>query len=314
MSVFYSHGKLLLTAEYIVLNGGLALALPTKPGQSLEISKADKGVLSWESWDPDGLWFSGEFTLEGISGKKGVGIAYDPALIAHPDIAHTLVSILSAAAELNPEFLSHQEGYHVKTALEFPRLWGLGSSSTLVNNIAHWAGVDPYQLLWNTIGGSGYDIACANSAHPILYRLRNETPSIETVSFAPAFTASLYFIYLNKKAHSNIAIENFETLAFDRLRVNTEIDAITNKMVHCDSLRDFEKLLEAHESIIAAVINQPTVKSQLFSDYKGAIKSLGAWGGDFILATGGADTPSYFKAKGYEVVIPYKKLILPIIH
>ena len=33
----------------------------------------------------------------------------------------------------------------------------------------------------------------------------------------------------------------------------------------------------------------------LFNDFKGAIKSLGAWGGDFILATAKQDPTAYFK-------------------
>ena len=39
MHKFYSHGKLLLTAEYAVLDGAKALALPTKLGQSLEVKR-----------------------------------------------------------------------------------------------------------------------------------------------------------------------------------------------------------------------------------------------------------------------------------
>ncbi len=38
---------------------------------------------------------------------------------------------------------------------------------------------------------------------------------------------------------------------------------------------------------------------KIFLDYFGQTKSLGAWGGDFILATGNKDTPKYFKNKGY---------------
>ena len=38
---FYSNGKLLLTAEYLVLDGAKALALPTKFGQDLEVKKID---------------------------------------------------------------------------------------------------------------------------------------------------------------------------------------------------------------------------------------------------------------------------------
>jgi mevalonate kinase len=36
---FYSHGKLLITSEYAVLDGAKALALPTRLGQKLSVSK-----------------------------------------------------------------------------------------------------------------------------------------------------------------------------------------------------------------------------------------------------------------------------------
>ena len=39
-------------------------------------------------------------------------------------------------------------------------------------------------------------------------------------------------------------------------------------------------------------------------------KVLGAWGGDFILASGGENTVDYFKDKGYTTVIPYREFIL----
>ena len=39
MDEFYSNGKLLLTSEYVVLDGIECLALPTKFGQSLSVKK-----------------------------------------------------------------------------------------------------------------------------------------------------------------------------------------------------------------------------------------------------------------------------------
>ena len=46
-----------------------------------------------------------------------------------------------------------------------------------------------------------------------------------------------------------------------------------------------------------------------FPDFQGAIKSLGAWGGDFIMATGNEQTPYYFKNKGFDVVLNYEEII-----
>jgi hypothetical protein len=51
-------------------------------------------------------------------------------------------------------------GYNITTHLNFPKKWGLGTSSTLINNIAQWLQIDAFTLLNNSFGGSGYDIAC----------------------------------------------------------------------------------------------------------------------------------------------------------
>jgi hypothetical protein len=54
------------------------------------------------------------------------------------------------------------------------------------------------------------------------------------------------------------------------------------------------------------------VKEKLFSDFKGAIKSLGAWGGDFVMVATEEDLQSvkaYFKTKDLDVVYSYNDLI-----
>ena len=58
------------------------------------------------------------------------------------------------------------------------------------------------------------------------------------------------------------------------------------------------------------LIQKPPLKEALFSGYEGAIKSLGAWGGDFFLATGNAAAMDYFKSKGYTTVVGYSEMIL----
>ena len=64
------------------------------------------------------------------------------------------------------------------------------------------------------------------------------------------------------------------------------------------------------KKIISSIIELPTVKERLFPDYFGTLKSLGAWGGDFILATGDKNTPQYFKAKGYTTILRYSDMVL----
>ncbi len=46
---------------------------------------------------------------------------------------------------------------------------------------------------------------------------------------------------------------------------------------------EFEELLILHEKLISKAIGISPIQERLFSDYKGVIKSLGAWGGDFVL-------------------------------
>ena len=59
MTQYYSHGKLLLSGEYLVLVGAQALAVPCKMGQSLEFEANDSKILKWESWDhKNQLWFN----------------------------------------------------------------------------------------------------------------------------------------------------------------------------------------------------------------------------------------------------------------
>jgi hypothetical protein len=50
------------------------------------------------------------------------------------------------------------------------------------------------------------------------------------------------------------------------------------------------------------------VKFKYFQDYSGEIKSLGAWGGDFILAAGPSNSKEYFIGKGYNSVFSFNEI------
>ena len=64
----------------------------------------------------------------------------------------------------------------------------------------------------------------------------------------------------------------------------------------------------ASAAIIGGMLGADPVKAKLFSDYPYAIKSLGGWGGDYIMAFGDEKTPAYFKQKGFHTVIPFKEM------
>jgi hypothetical protein len=68
--------------------------------------------------------------------------------------------------------------------------------------------------------------------------------------------------------------------------------------------------MEASETILSELLHLPKVKDLYFSDFDGSVKSLGAWGGDFVLAAGGSNPRAYFKAKGFLTWVPYRDMIL----
>ena len=249
-------------------------------------------------------WFEGTYELQEL-GVVSINSVSEEA----PAISGTLQKILLEARKLNPNFLVSSIGYEVTTALNFPREWGLGTSSTLINNIALWAKIDAYTLLWNAFSGSGYDIACAQNNSPITYQLKNHNPIVQTVAFNPSFKNDLYFVHLNQKQNSREGIVQYRRKDFNTFSAISQINSITQRILTCTRLSQFDKLLTKHEAILSEILGIPTVKERLFPEYKGAIKSLGAWGGDFILATGNKTTPDYFKEKGYAIVIPYSKMV-----
>jgi len=299
----------LLTGEYLVLEGATALAVPTKFGQDLSVEKIKEPQLIWGSFTNTGdCWFEAIFELPKL---RLVNATFNSDSDGSADfIAETLQDILVETRKLNPEFLKSEQGFLVKTNLTFPRDWGLGTSSTLINNIAQWAKVDAFQLLWNSFSGSGYDIANAKHNTPILYQVNNQQPIVKKVDFTPSFSDQLFFVHLNKKQDSKAGIARFKE---KREKINNEIQLvseISKQLIQEQKLLEFEKLIQEHEKIISSIIELPTVKERLFPDYFGTLKSLGAWGGDFILATGNKDTSQYFIDKGYTTILSYSDMVL----
>lgn len=302
MNTFYGNGKLLISGEYAVLDGALALAVPTVYGQSLTVIPSAQAALHWTSMDDKGkVWFSAVLDTQTLAIKS----------TNNTKIAATLQRIIKAAKNSNPYFLK-DSGATVITKLSFPRLWGLGSSSTLIYNIAQWAQVNAYQLLTQTFGGSGYDIACAQHNTPIYFQLKKGTPRVEKNTFSPAFKDRLFFVYLNKKQDSRAAIHNYRGRDFDKPMLVTQISDLSLKLTKATTLDTFAALLHQHEQILSEVLGIPTVKARLFPDYFGALKSLGGWGGDFVLATGDESTPNYFQSKGFATVIPFVDMVKPL--
>jgi mevalonate kinase len=299
---FYSNGKLLITGEYLVLDGAKSLALPTKFGQNLIVEESNNQELKWKSYDADGsVWFEDTISFSDIISRTS---------LEKESIKNTLIAILHEAYLLNPKEIDLTKGFVVSTQLTFPRKWGLGTSSTLINNIAQWFGIDAFTLLKNSFGGSGYDIACAQNDCPVLYRLEHGKPIVKKVDFLPTFAKNLYFVYLNQKQNSKSAIASYKEKKNNLEAAKGIINQLTETVLNTKDENTFAQALEKHEKELSSILETKTVKESLFPDFGGTIKSLGAWGGDFVLVLSRENPKPYFVAKGYETIIPYQEMIL----
>jgi mevalonate kinase len=303
---FYGHGKLLLSGEYFVMDGALAIALPTTVGQSMRVKyrQSYQPVLNWKSIDHTGkVWFESNYEFwhfNPIKNQENV----------KQDFVH---QILKAVRLQNPHFLRDDLDVFVETKIEFPLEWGLGSSSTFLYNVAQWAYVSPFELLNKTIGGSGYDIACAQALGPIKFQKLDNKPQWENISFNPSFKDSLYFVYLGKKQSSENEVKKYnETNIQGKNSIVADISHLSLEMVSCQSLNHFNKIIKSHEDIISSALRYEKVKDKYFSNFWGEVKSLGAWGGDFALVTSDrspSETRDYFFEKGFSTIIPFSEIV-----
>lgn len=306
---YRANGKLLLTGEYFVLNGALSLALPAQKGQSLAITEEpfSQPILKWEAYNRLGrVWIAAILLLPNLNilackerSRKQV---------------NKLQNILMQAKLLNPNFLSKaQQTITVQTNLEFSEEWGLGTSSTLIYNIAKWANIDPFVLNHISFNGSGYDIACANAKSAIYYQLQNNKPIVKPAPFNPPFAKNLYFVYLRFKKDTRQGITHYQKYEA-KPQIIDQLSDITRSVGRCKRLTTFEELMTEHESIVSTELHLKTANSIHFPDYPfGIIKSLGAWGGDFVLASSSESekvTKAYFASKGFTTVVKYKDMIL----
>lgn len=296
------NGKLLLTAEYFVLDGVPGLAVPTRLGQTLSVSERGGNDLGWEAYAADGTcWFSGQFEQKDWARPQ----------VQSEDVKARICQLLSAAERLRPGCTDRLFGHNITTRLEFDQHWGLGSSSTLVACLARLLEVDPYALLECTFGGSGYDLACAVNDTPILYE-RNG-PVVTPLEWAPGWTKDTVFVYRNQKQNSREGIRKYreQTVSNTAKKEITDLSiALSSPSLH---LRTAAQILHRHEQIVSETIGALTVQDGLFPDFPGQLKSLGAWGGDFIWALseeGPEKMRKYFNERGFQTVIDYDDMVL----
>jgi len=298
---FYSNGKLFILGEYYVLEGAKVFALPTKFGQYLNVFPLKTKTLSWKSYDADGsVWYNDEIALKNILSNNQS---------SDDKVRNTLIDILHQAHLMNPSMLENN-GFLVETKLTFPRNWGLGTSSTLINNIAQWFQIDAFKLLQKSFGGSGFDIACAQNNTPVTYQVINNEAIVEQVSFNPSFKDQIYFVYLNKKRDSKDAIANFRKKQKNLSAEIKQVSQMTDELLQIQDLETFVSFFKTYEQNLGEILEIPTIQKELFPDFNGLVKSLGGWGGDFVMVVSDHNPTEYFKNKGYNIIITYNDMIL----
>lgn len=300
---FYGHGKLMLTGEYFVLDGAKTLALPTNFGQHFSVKQlsGQSRMLFWVAFNSKHEpWLECSFDTS------------DFTPFQDNEKVHTLSQMLKECRRQNPNFLLTADDYAIQTQLEFPNDWGLGSSSTLVYCLSQFAGVNAYELLQKTMGGSGYDIACAGSDFPIIYTLHNNTPKVEQVAFHPSFSSHLFFVHLGKKQLSTSGIAHYKSRDINKAQYVKWLDVLTDSLLSCNSLEKCKQIMQEHEGYISEALGMPSIQQMLFAGMPVTAKSLGAWGGDFaMLAFEGsnAELIKLLQPTGLSTILTWDEMI-----
>lgn len=294
---FFARGKLMLSGEYAVLKGALALSLPCRYGQHLLVceNKNNQEII-WESFDEkDQIWFEVQFDLE-----------LNILCCSSDKMAENLQTILKTAFEMSSE---KPDSVNIKTHLDFNREWGLGSSSTLIHLISQWLNIDALDLFFKVSNGSGYDVAAAGCSKPIVYQLQKPKANWREVEIPQMVFENCFFIHLNQKQKSDLEVAKFKlTNTISEAQI-VEISKLSESVLLLNNDKQLQNWIRDHEILMTEILGKIRLQDQLFSDFEGQIKSLGGWGGDFILASGN-NIKSYFSAKGFHTIIPFNEMII----
>ncbi len=137
---------------------------------------------------------------------------------------------------------------------------------------------------------------------------------IKPINFLPSFCDNIYFVWLGKKQNTDNEIRFYRKNKTSDIKSSIEkISNVTFNIPEVKELSNFASLIEKNEEIIAFILKRKTLKQSNFSDFDGTVKSLGAWGGDFMLAIsehGLMYVTDYFKSKGCDTIYRFKDIVL----
>ena len=125
------------------------------------------------------------------------------------------------------------------------------------------------------------------------------------------FLNKIYFLYSGKKKNSREGISTYRSKSLNPVYIS-EISQLTERVLTVESFSDFCALVETHEKITGNQLGLIPIQEEYFTDFQGVVKSLDAWGGDFLMILTElpkSDIISYFKKKGFSTLFSYNELI-----
>ena len=283
MKSFYAPGKVLLTGEYLVLNGFEAIALPTNVGQTLHTWEFDtpgqqQDFMIFEAKDQFGeVWLTTRFSLpnfEILDIDKKENIELD-----------RLAGIFQKA---DPAFWKLGKSLRLETNLQFNRVHGLGSSSTLVTLLSDFMNLDALSVQFDIFGGSGYDVAIAKNRKPLVYWLTETDSNWDFWKLNSELTQNWSIVFYGQKMDSRTSLKNVQDalneIAEDEF-YTAQIDHILNLTKSAKDVLSLEASLEMYQKILSQALELSTPYDVLEIEpvAQGLCKWLGAWGGDMIL-------------------------------
>ncbi len=283
MKSYFAPGKVMLTGEYLVLNGFDSFALPTHFGQSMQVwdfntPGAQNDFLLFVAKDFEGhTWLQCRIELPTIK-----ILEFDESQSIEVDRIQKILQ----KADLSAWKIG--QSYRIETTLQFNKLHGLGSSSTLISLMAQFLKLDPLELQFEIFGGSGYDVAVAVAQKPIVYWLSATDSNWDFWSLNPELTENWEVVFLGKKMDSRKSIHSIQ----DKLNEIAEDEFYTAQFDHilqltkqAKDISSLEASLEMYQKLLSdsTELETPYQTLNITPINKGLCKWLGAWGGDMML-------------------------------
>ena len=268
--------------------------MPTSFGQHLSVEShhGPEHVL-WEALNHDNQqWFSAGYDREGR-------VLHSSSTAMAEKLQRFLAPVRNSKAWNAP--------VRVQTRVDFPRRWGLGTSSTLCALLAQWAEVDAFSYR-KLHGGSGYDLACAQASGAISYALVDAEPEVISVQL-PEVLQSVVFVYRGVKQQTDSSLQLVGRKPFSLAQCQ-EISQLSKAFLQTNTLDELESIIEQHELLIANHLGLERAIEGPFKGIRGQVKSLGGWGGDFVMLTRFEENRQWLEANGFNAIIPFETMAL----